>query len=885
MVRHLLVLILAAGTALAQQPKLFDAALTRYGATVTATLPPGGYRDRHTPAESSCDLNAHSRCVFAGTGYSLTIELLDTLPIVKLGFAHSDYATEEAPKDLEISLDGGPAIPFTLELKRPEKRKIQWQELPVGKPAKSVKVTVKSNFDAPNKWGGLAEIAVWTDADLDKRLAPPDYNPDAPVFVQVPPLTAGAAVAQATLPPVAKPGEHPCLLLTPSELADLKRDLANTERGKEALAKFLGLAGGLLAAAPDFPDPKGPLGQLKDRGDDVAKRHGRLANGCGSLGMAYALTGERKYAERVREILVGYAQRYPDYPEHGGANKNDTGKVMGQRLSEAMWLIPLETAYDATWDCGLYTEADRALIAGQLIRPAVTFIRRAQPAAEVAARDKARPDWRTGDPLPAKGFVPNWVQYYNAATISAGVLLREPAWVDLAVAETRANLHNGIGADGMWNEGAVGYQMFVMQAFTIILEAAARQGIDLYSYDGCRYKRLFDSPLRYAYPDGTAPGIHDSGRVKFGDWSTMVYDYAWLRYGDPRHARLVNNSPRQLQASEAIYFPTRVYQIVPEPPVVHFPSTVFGNLGYAVLRDGPEAAQPRYALMDYGPHGGVHGHYDKLNLILFAGDELGGEPVFHRYEDPLHGEWTVQTVAHNTLTVNQRSQVATEGKLTVYADAGACKVMRAECADAYPGVVLDRTVVITANRTFDLYTARCARNVTFDRTLRFAGALALPAGATDGQPLGTSDGYQHLKLQAKAGGDTGRTLRWSDDKHTFCAAVAGTPGQELLYAQGPDKDGVVLLRQSGKSAGFAVAYPTDAPLTRLDTGDSGVLAVESGGCRVFVATKPGTWSAGGWRSDARVLVVDGDKVLLAGGQSAVNGERKLALEAAGTKLF
>ncbi|MSS74006.1 MAG: hypothetical protein EXS64_21355 [Candidatus Latescibacteria bacterium] len=44
-------------------------------------------------------------------------------------------------------------------------------------------------------------------------------------------------------------------------------------------------------------------------------------------------------------------------------------------------------------------------------------------------------------------------------------------------------------------------------------------------------------------------------------------------------------------------------------------SRLFPDSGYAVLRaERPEA----YLLLKYGPHGGGHGHPDKLSLILHA---------------------------------------------------------------------------------------------------------------------------------------------------------------------------------------------------------------------------------------------------------------------------
>jgi alginate lyase/heparinase II/III-like protein len=846
---------------------LTNAAQPRYGARASVTAGPGARKDPRTEPEAVLDNNTHTRQVMTGIPYTFTVELPFRILVDRLAFAQSDYATEQAPRDLEIALDDGTVIRHTLELKRPEKRKPVWQEVPVRKEVKTVRVTVLSNYPGGEKvnWGGLAEIAVLTSANLEERFRIPGYDPAARTFVHAPPVQP-AVQPKVRLPEVAKPGEHPRLVLTPKEVEELRAALGASERGKAALATLLGVANGALQREVEFPDPKGPQAQVKDRGDEVAKKHDRLSLAAGTLGVAYALTGDVKYARRARSILVGYAERYAAYPEHQGVNKSDTGKVMGQRLSEAMWLIPLIESYDYLFNSGVLTAAEKKQIQEQLLRPAITFIRRKAPAAEAAERSRRSPNWRMEQPAPGDGkAVGNWLIFYNTATIMAGAVMGDQDMIDVAAADFRTLLAQGIGSDGMWGEGAIGYQMFALTALVPGLETAAHHGIDLWSFGRSRVKMLFDSPLRYAYPDGTAPGINDSGRARFGDWSTMVYDYGYLRYGDPEYAFLVNASPRQLQMSQAVYSPTRIYQPLPEPQAARYPSTVFGNLGYAILRSANV-----YALLDYGPHGGVHGHFDKLNLILFAsgegkGDEIGGEPVFHRYEDPLHGEWTKQTVAHNTMAVDQTSQVPSTGKLLVFEDTPRVKVMRAEATASVPGALLDRTVIVAPDAVLDLYHGRSPYPRVWDRTFRFQGSLLQLPGAVEAtQPLGARDGFQHIRVAARRPGGEMWQGSWQTKAGQFQVTLAGAPGQQVMLGTGPDKEQLALARQEGERATFAAVYGMEAwrnPVrsARLAARDDPqVVALEmkqedSAITRVVVSHAVGPWQALGWRSDARVL--------------------------------
>ncbi|MDB6095193.1 MAG: Heparinase family protein [Verrucomicrobia bacterium] len=707
----------------------------------------------------------------------------------------------------------------------------------------------------------------------------PGYDPAAPVFVKVD--EANAIPARATLPEPGKPGEFPRLIFTPAELSRFRDRLNESAPGKAALATLCSMAKNGLGEPIVFPSIEDTVANLANR------LHEKLSNRAQILAFAYALDGDRACALKAREILLGYAERYAAYPRHAGRNKSDSSKVFFQRLSEAMWLIPLIEACDYLYAGDVLSADDKRLIETKLIRPAILEIRRSTSVDEIAQRARSHPDWRTFTPPPAsRGTYSNWVNFYSAATLLAGALLDDRDLVDLAAADFREAIATGIGDDGMWGEGAIGYQLFAMNAITTGFEAAAHQGLDLWNVCDGRFKQLFDSPLRYAYPDGTLPGVNDSGRAELGTWQTMVYDYGYLRYRDPAYATIINRSPRQLFDSESIYTPAQFFAPLTIPAVPAVGSALFRSLGYGILRD-----PSKYALLDYGPHGGTHGHFDKLNLILFGsapgsvGDELGGEPVMHGYADPLHAEWTRQTIAHNTMAVDGESQAATEGKLLIFADTPRFKAMRAESVESYPGVWLDRTVITTPDLVIDLYLGRSLTAHTWDRTFRYAGKLSALAGATgEPAPLGTHAGYQHLKAFAPNPATGTWRGEWTMKAGIFQAVVAGAPAQQIILARGPDQEDVALARQQGTAASFAAVYRLTAwpnavgSIRWIAPGDADQPAVlevtQENGIRtlVIIAHAAGPWTAAGWTSDARVLCVQqqNEKIdgLLAGGTFA-----------------
>ncbi len=91
---------------------------------------------------------------------------------------------------------------------------------------------------------------------------------------------------------------------------------------------------------------------------------------------AYAITGDAKYAQRAREVLVGYAQRYREYPYHSASRTRDGwalrsgGHLYEQTLSEASAFAgTIAPAYDLIYDWDGISAADHALIRNGLVLP------------------------------------------------------------------------------------------------------------------------------------------------------------------------------------------------------------------------------------------------------------------------------------------------------------------------------------------------------------------------------------------------------------------------------------------------------------------------------------------------------------------------------------
>jgi hypothetical protein len=178
----------------------------------------------------------------------LRIELVDTLPVTEVHLLCSDYALEESPKEIELRLSDGTVIPRTLERLIPQSRQDKpRQTFPIGKDLAWIEVKVLSSYPGgprpdtgePVRWGGIGEIEVITRADLMPYLQIPDYNPEAPVYVEGGSPKSDYSHVKVPLPTPIPLGQHPGIYLTRNEIVQMRQELQASERARPMLDKLL----------------------------------------------------------------------------------------------------------------------------------------------------------------------------------------------------------------------------------------------------------------------------------------------------------------------------------------------------------------------------------------------------------------------------------------------------------------------------------------------------------------------------------------------------------------------------------------------------------------------------------------------------------------------
>ena len=211
-----------------------------------------------------------------------------------------------------------------------------------------------------------------------------------------------------SLPPVELPGRpaHPVVACTPEELRRLREAYASKGPERAPVSAIVEEAERFLRRVPEFPPRGGQHNQWYqcDRCqiglttvdpthhrcpecgtvysgepyDDVifARVHHANLSGVSAAAWAFAITGEKRFAERARDVLLGYAVRYRSYPYHTAARERDPsrsrtgGRLFEQTLDEASSLAhDIAPAFDLIDAPDVLSDGDRASIREGLLLP------------------------------------------------------------------------------------------------------------------------------------------------------------------------------------------------------------------------------------------------------------------------------------------------------------------------------------------------------------------------------------------------------------------------------------------------------------------------------------------------------------------------------------
>lgn len=441
-----------------------------------------------------------------------------------------------------------------------------------------------------------------------------------------------------------------------------------------------------------------------------------------ALGEAYAFTGDDKYAVGVKRVLLKYADDYPKYPKRrdrwgrSGWLAPLGGRRYAQSLDEAVGVIKLAKAYDLTRTSPAWSDAERAHVEKDLFRTVAETL------------------------LWFNQGINNHQTWYNAGLICIGSVLGDDALVKKVLTMSGGyefQLERSVTSDGLWYEGAMAYHHYALQAMLEIVEAGRRMGLNL--HEAPKFRAMIEAPLKYAYPNGQFPAINDSD-VSHIDGFREMFLWAWKTYGDEKFAHAyARGDAAKLKALLG-------ESAVPSPSLA-MDSAHLAGAGLVALRRG-SGENAVCVFVDYGEHGGGHGHPDKLNICLYAlGREWVLDPGRLTYSYPEHKSWCKQTVAHNTVTLDGQSQSATTGRCLWFRNEKEFAACVVESDGAYPGSTLQRYLWLNDKMLVDVFEVESSKSHQVDWVVHAISERVAPVGSSgDGETIspGKENGYQHL---------------------------------------------------------------------------------------------------------------------------------------------
>lgn len=388
----------------------------------------------------------------------------------------------------------------------------------------------------------------------------------------------------------------------------------------------------------------------------------------------------------------------------------------------------------------------------------------------------------------------NWEAAEAAALLALSLKLcgdryeTDPAFVK-AYATLLASLDSFL-PDGAWPELAAGYHFYSLDSLLRMLELLKVSGVaDLYKYEGRCGKPVVERALEWAWelstPTGVLPAFEDSNElqllvdpyiiagVRLGGRKLLSIASWLLRRGSPI------SSPYTILALASSGF--KLEDVLAHPP----PSPrsrvfVLEDSGRFVYRssDEPDAL---YVALDFGPHGGWHGHPDRLSFEVYRrGEAVVVDAGSAGYYGRQHWEWNRRSIAHNTVTLGaQDHPEGTRGALkSLKEENGAVRALfEAPVAER---VTLERELVVKGDRVIEV-TDRVEGSGVFRWNLHLRGRLVAQHPST--VEVETERNRVIVKLPASVEARIAEGLRGTSEKALYIYYEVEARGGNVLSSQ------------------------------------------------------------------------------------------------------
>jgi Carbohydrate family 9 binding domain-like/Heparinase II/III-like protein/Alginate lyase len=441
----------------------------------------------------------------------------------------------------------------------------------------------------------------------------------------------------------------------------------------------------------------------------------KLASHLVWMGLLYQVYEEESYAEAAREILLQFADLYLRYPTSNTIL--GPAHVFFGTLSESFWGVDMAYGYDLVYTYPGFTPEDHAVLKERLFTPLALITQQFPESAS------------------------NRQLWYNNVSAAVGFLYGDQYLIDFAMNGRYGfswQLGSALPESGLWAEWS-GYHYVALRGMIHLAEMARHNGFDLYHRNiaGRTMKDMFDAPFGLVKPNNEFPRNKDSGGGNILEYAPF-YEVGFAVYGDSLYLTVLNrtNLTRGTQVvgeesgAREEQAPITMFNLVPELPpydreIYQDRSVNLVGNGFAILKNG-SGDERRYLYLDYGIMGGEHGHPDRLQMGYYAhGRNWIVDPLNESYFNPNLQLWYRQTIAHNTMVLDQTSQTWTNGYGNFFGAVPSLQVASGGSRTAYPGATLTRTLIQAGDYFLDLADVAACDHRLIDVPLHSFGTVTI----------------------------------------------------------------------------------------------------------------------------------------------------------------
>lgn len=506
------------------------------------------------------------------------------------------------------------------------------------------------------------------------------------VRVQVPALAPGGSQEMQTLVAATTNGA----LETSIDFITLRKlrgpYIIHTEDGwKEVLAKTKQYAWAkkslddYIKKADEFTVPETPPGNIGSDAGTPAVFKSYIENQFWPVAIAYKLTGEIKYAEKLALLLRRLSS--PDaYPTTLHANSQGIPQEGG------FW-DGVARSYDLIKDAGVLSSKDKEQIEHSMRLYIYTI------------------EDGMGD-----GGISNWSVFNLGPAMACALALQDMHHFNYLLngpGGLKDHLRYGLMDDGWWYEVSLSYNIGCAEAMTSIALAAKPFGIDLLhekipasltqkvglrpfefeNFQGMAFGKF--GPLKknvvtikdmwdgiVAYPDyrGIMFGMGDGHEQKVG---SGPFELAYYAFRDTAYAAIL----KQADSRDLLH---GVPVLPGNTPAPYTQSAHSDNAGVSVLRSQTKGRHQReqiQAALKYGTHGGYHGHFDRaslLSLMRYGRSFWNPETSWYGYGSYMYKWWVQTSMASNMVVVDGKMQEPKETAPLLFHSGAMMQVMAVE---------------------------------------------------------------------------------------------------------------------------------------------------------------------------------------------------------------